>query len=124
MYSIAFPNMFSQTHINLNEDKEATLCNLKLALGSSIKTLFGDPNYGNRLRERVFDQNNEMLKDLIIDDIYNCILEYIPQLYLKRSNIELTQKNSNVVAQIKCINIIEQELNLYEIDLTDFSMNE
>jgi len=43
MKSIAFPNIFNRTTVNLVSDYDATLQNLKLLLQSDTDSLFGDP---------------------------------------------------------------------------------
>ena len=41
--------------VNPYKDKEATLSNLKLLLGSSKMSLFGDPYYGTNLKKLTMD---------------------------------------------------------------------
>ena len=55
MYSIAFPNMLSNSKVLLYKDKEASLSNLKLLIGSDKTSLFGDPYYGTDLLQAIFE---------------------------------------------------------------------
>ena len=46
MYSIAFPQIFNGSTINLYKDADAVKSNLKNLLASNRGGLFGDPHYG------------------------------------------------------------------------------
>lgn len=120
MYSIAFPNMFSNNGIktNLVEDHDATMSNLILALSTTKNSLLGDPDFGSLLKRRLFEQNNTILQDLIIDDIYTTILTFIPQLQLKRTDITVTSDGIDLFASIKCLNLLDYDLDTYTINLT------
>lgn len=118
MKSIAFPNMFSNTSTNIISDHEATVSNLKLLLYSSKKSLFGDPYFGTNLKKLTFDQNNNVLRDLVIDDIYTSILTFIPQLVVKREDITITSDRTTVYANIKALNLLDYTTDLYNINLT------
>ena len=78
MYSIAFPEMFTTATTNLVVDYNATLSNLKLLLMSDKLSLFGDTYYGTNLIQMLFENNNTILKDLLIDDIYTAIATFMP----------------------------------------------
>lgn len=117
MYSIAFPEMFSSAKTNLVKDKDATLSNMKLLLASWKKSLFGDPYFGTRLKTFIYEQNNIVLQDLIIDDIYVSLKQFMPQLDLKRKDIKVISNGTSVYATINCINKLDNETNLYEIEL-------
>lgn len=118
MYSIGFPDMLSSTHTNLLSDHEATVSNLKLLLLSDKYSLFGDPYFGTSLKKLIFEQNNIVIKDLIIDDIYIAILTFMPQIKVKREDITITQSFGNVYVNIKAINLIDFKTDLYNINLT------
>ena len=118
MYSIAFPEMLSSSKCKLYKDREATISNLKLLLASDKTELYGDPYYGTNLKKFIYNQNNQVLKDLIIDDIYTNILIFMPQLYLKRSDIIVTTDRIDAYASINCINKIDSQHDLFEIKLT------
>lgn len=124
MYSIAFPDIFSNdgTRVNLFEDHKATVSNLKLVLESSKNSLLGDPDFGAMLKSRLFEQNSPIIQDIVIDDIYTAILTFMPQLVLKRSDITITHDGVNLLATIKCTNLIDYELDTYTINLTDDSV--
>ena len=73
MRSLKFPRMFgiNQTEVWKSEDySQQTMQNCKLLLQTERGTLLGDPFFGNMLKKYLFDQNNYLLKDIIIDTIY------------------------------------------------------
>jgi phage baseplate assembly protein W len=101
------------------EDHAATASNLKLLLASDKYSLLGDPYYGTNLKRLMFEQNNQILRDLIIDDIYTAILTFMPQIKVDRKDITVTSDRASVFANIKAINLLDFTTNLYNINLTD-----
>lgn len=118
MYSIAFPDMFTTTKTNLVEDHEASASNLKLLIGADKTALFGDPQFGTALKKFFYEQNNEILRDLLIDELYSAIIAYMPQLQLSRKNIQVKSDGINVYAEISCVNKLDWQIENYEIALT------
>ena len=119
MYSIAFPKMVSNVNTNVIQDREATASNLKLLLASDKYSLLGDPYYGTSLKRLIFEQNNQVLRDLIIDDIYTAIITFMPQIKVDRKDIVVTSNRASVFAKIKVINLLDYTTDLYNINLTD-----
>ena len=94
MRSIKFPKMFNTNSTNVwksSEYLEATKQNTMLVLHTTRGELFGDPYFGLMLKRYLFDQNNYVLKDAIIDTIYTQLAIFIPQISVKRSDIEIIQ---------------------------------
>jgi len=121
-YSIAFPNMMSINRINLVSNKDATYSNLYLILKTVTKDcLFGDPYYGTNLLRIIYQQNSVLLREIVIDEIYTAITTYIPQLKLTRKNIKVVGEGTKLYAEINAINMIDQQPDLFKIELTDFS---
>lgn len=121
VYSIAFPKMFSNTRTLLFKDKEATASNLVLLLNSNKMTLFGDPYFGTSLRRAIFEQNDGILVDLVVDEIYTTIVTFMPQIQINRNDITLTQDGVDVFCNIKCLDLTDYTTNLYSINLTNDS---
>ena len=119
MYSIAFPRMFDSAYTLLYDDHDATLSNLKLLLASERTSLLGDPYFGNILKRIVFEQNNAILVDIIIDEIYTSILTFMPQIKLTRKDITVTSNGVDVFAHIKGVNLIDYQTDMFTISLTD-----
>ena len=61
--------MFNSGGTRLLKDKDATISNTRLLLASWKNSLFGDPYFGTNIKRFIYQQNNIILRDLIIDDI-------------------------------------------------------
>ena len=118
MNAVQFPDMLSNNQTQIVFDYEATLQNLTYLILSSKKTLFGDPYFGTSIKRLMFEQNNKILQDLIIDDIYTAILTFMPQLILDRKDIKVTSDRDTVYVNIKATNLLDYQTNLYNINLT------
>ena len=111
--------MFSGVTTFLVKDHEATAQNLKLMLLSDRGTLFGDPYFGTLWRKLIFDQNNEILRDIIIDDILTSIQTFMPQLLVKREDITVTSDRYSVSVAIKATNLLDYQTDMYSIKLME-----
>lgn len=118
MYSLAFPKMFTSAKTLLYKDHDATLSNLKLLLASERTSLLGDPYFGTILKRVIFEQNDGILRDLIIDEIYTSIITFMPQISLERNSIIITSDGVDVFAKIYGLNLIDYKTDMYTINLT------
>lgn len=119
MYSLQFPNMFLNNITNIVEDYDATYSNLRLLLGSNKFSLQGDPYFGTNLKQFIYEQNNTVFRDLLIDEIYIAICTFMPQLHVTRKGIVIKSDQGAVFVTINCINKLNNTTNLYNIKLTD-----
>ena len=118
--SIAFPNMFTRTSTNFVTDKEATFQNLKYLILSEKGELFGDPFYGVGLKKYLFDQNDTIIKDLVLDDMYTAIATFMPQLRINRNDLNLrTGDKGEIFVDIRAINQLDFTTDLYSIVLLE-----
>jgi len=117
MYSLAFPDMFTTSRTKLYEDREATLSNLKLLLLSFKGNLLGDPYFGTNIHKIIYSNNTQILKDLIVDDIYVAISQFMPQLRVARKDIDIYGDGKNLYATINATNLLNYTTNMYEINL-------
>jgi phage baseplate assembly protein W len=118
MYSIAFPNMFDGAQTNLVKDSSATIQNIRLLLESCRGSLLGDPYFGSKIKRYIYEQNNIILRDIIIDDILVLLQTFIPQIHITRKDITLISNKQDIFANINCINKIENEADMFQIKLT------
>ena len=118
--SIAFPNMFTRTSTNFVTDKEATFQNLKYLILSEKGELFGDPFYGVGLKKYLFNQNDTIIKDLVLDDMYTAIATFMPQLRINRNDLKLrTGDKGEIFVDIRAINQLDFTTDLYSIVLLE-----
>lgn len=117
--SIQFPNMFTRTVTNTVDNYDATLQNLKMLLWSEKGELFGDPEFGTGLKRYLYDQNDYILADLIIDNVYTAIATFMPQIYVTRNDIKVEIERAKIIVTIRALNRLDFTTNLYNIVLLD-----
>ncbi len=124
MFSIAFPNIFNGSKVNLYKDYNAIKSNLTALLASDKGALFGDPYYGTKLKTLLWEQAYDpIIRDLIIDDIFEAIYSYMPQITVYRNDITINIVNNVVMASIKVRSDSGIESNLYDIQLLSETEN-
>ena len=124
MRSIKFPKMFNTNSTNVwksNEYLSATTQNTILLLHTTRGELFGDPYFGLMLKRFMFDQNNYVLRDQIIDMIYTQLAIFIPQVHVERKDITVFQdrEKAKLYCEFSGINQIDYQLNTYQLVLFD-----
>ena len=119
MNSIKFPDMFSTNSTNIIKDLDATKQNTLLLLKSEKGELFGDPYFGIRLKRYLYEQNNYILKDIIIDEIYNQLALFLPQVKVERKDIKIEQDRAKLYCSFKGINQIDFTTDTYSLVLYD-----
>ena len=118
MYSIAFPQIFNGSTINLYKDADAVKSNLKNLLASNRGGLFGDPHFGTALKPILWNQAADaMMKELIKDEVYEAVLSYMPQSTIDRDNIVVESVGNYVRVSIKAENDLGVVSDLMEITL-------
>ena len=97
MYSIAFPDIFNGSKVNLNKDYDAIKINLKSLLMSNRGGLYGDPHYGLNMKQILWDQAcRPVVIELLKDEIFNAIYSYMPQVSITRDDIDV-KVDGNIV---------------------------
>lgn len=119
MKSFEFPKMFNSNSSRLTSDLEATKQNTLLLLSTEKGELTYDPFFGIKLKRYLFDQNNYVLKDIIIDEIYTQLAIFVPQLRVNRKDIKITQdkEKGKLYCSFKGINKANYELDTYNLIL-------
>lgn len=122
MKSIQFPKMFNSSSINVTTTTlQSTLQNLIALLGSEKGEFVGDPDYGVAIKRYVFEQNNFVLRDIIIDELYTQISIFMPQLIINRKDITIVQsgvgKRARLLATIKVTNRLDFTTNMFNLVL-------
>ena len=119
MYSLAWPDMFDSVNTKLLKDKDAIKSNLLLLLNSDRLSLFGDPYYGTMLKPVIFQPNNNIVADLLIDELYTTIQTYLPQITVTRNSIQIMSDKVDLYVTINVIYNIDGTSDLYMINLTN-----
>lgn len=122
MRSLQFPKMFNINSTNVHNSSSydtSTRQNLMLLLESCRNTLLGDPYFGNALEQYLFEQNNYVLKDIIIDLIYTQIVNFIPQLKVERRDIDIIQDTvrGKLIMRITGVSMIDFKVHTYSLNM-------
>ena len=121
--SLKFPEIFSSASTNTIKGKDATSQNLKLLLQAQKNSFFGDPYFGSSSMKRmIFEQNNNVLRDLVVDDIYTTISTFMPNIRVERKDIEINSDGTTLYASIKLKNLID--FNMEEVNIALFNLEE
>lgn len=117
MNAVSFPDMISNNSTNIITDEDATLQNLRYLILSSKNTLFGDPYFGTNLKKLIFDRNNTILRDIVIDDIFTAITMFMPQIKVERRNISVESEGSRLYINIRAQNRLDYTFTDYSINM-------
>lgn len=115
--SISFPKMFNRNATLVKFEDEAIKQNLSSLLLSASGGMKDDPYFGVNLKRYTFDQNNDILRDILIDDIYTQIKVFMPQLQVERKQIKLVQQDDTVYVNIQALNKENFVTNMYQLAL-------
>lgn len=117
MNAVSFPDMIKSNKTAIKRDKAASEQNARLLIASDKLTLFGDPYFGSNIKKLLFDSNNVILQDIIIDDIYSAISTYMPQIRLLRENIFVQSDGNSVTVRIRAQNLLDYTFEEYTLNL-------
>lgn len=115
MNCIGFPKLFTNNTTNIYKENKATRMCAHLLLSSESGELFGDPDFGIRLKKFTFNQNNYVLRDILIDEIFTQLTLFCPQISLTRSDIKIKQDGHSLYAVIKAINKVDFTTSTYNL---------
>jgi hypothetical protein len=102
---------------------EATRQNTELLLQCERGELFGDPYFGILLKRYLFEQNNYILRDILIDVIYTQLAIFVPQLKIERRDIKIVQdkEKGKLYCSFSGINQIDYQVNSMSLVLFEDS---
>ena len=119
MNTTSFPKMFRSNSTVIKHNLDASKECLYLLLSSEKGELLGDPEFGVRIKRYTFEQNNYVLKDILIDEIFTQINLFCPQLQVSRNDIEITQEKNKLKANIKALNRLDFTTSVYNLVLLE-----
>ena len=83
-----------------------------------LQTLLGDPYFGSNLQRLLFESNNLILRDIIIDEVFTTINAFMPQIRVLRKDIKVVKQQDNkLVLSIKAQNLLDYSFGEYSINL-------
>lgn len=100
--TIKFPNMFNimTGKTQVVSGVESIQNSLKILLKSNIYELLGDPQYGCKLTQEMFEPDSNILADIIKHDIVNAIRTYEPRIILSEDDITVKSDRNNIYITI------------------------
>lgn len=128
MRSYQWPQMFNTNSSRIwkeDEHLDATKQNAILLLHCVRGELFGDPYFGLMLKHYLFNQNNYVLRDQIIDVIYTQLAVFMPQVKVKRENIEIIQdkEKGKLYCNFHGISQIDYQVETFNLVLLENTEN-
>ena len=120
MRSYKLPKMFNPNSSRIwlpEEYNKATKQNVLLLIQSERGELVCDPYFGILLKHYMFEQNNYILKDMLLDTLYTQIAIFLPQIKINRSSIEMIsdQKKGKLYCRFSGINQIDYTHNTFNL---------
>lgn len=124
MRSYKFPKMFSSNSSQIwlaDEYGKATKQNALLLLQSERGELECDPYFGILLKHYMFNQNSYILKDMLLDTLYNQIAIFLPQIKVSRNSVDIVTDNlkGRMYCSFSGINQIDYTHNTFNLLLFD-----
>lgn len=122
MQSLKFPNMFNSNSTAVWTSKEylqATKQNAYLLLQAERGELECDPYFGVLLKHYTFNQNSYILRDILIDALYTQLALFLPQVKIRRQDIEIIQDQQRgiVYCRFSGTNQIDYKQNTFQLQL-------
>ena len=124
MRTIKFPKLFNANSTNVwksSEHLSQTKQSAELLLQSERGELFGDPYYGMLFKHYLFSQNDYVLRDVIIDLIYEQLALFLPQIKINREDINVIQnkEKGKLYCTFSGISQIDYQPNTYSLLMYD-----
>lgn len=119
MNCIGFPKIFKANTTVINTGYDASNECLKLLLNSEQGDLFGDPQFGIKLKKYTYEQNNYILRDVLLDEICEKISIFCPQITVRRENISIQQDGTKLTAHIKALNKADFTTSTFDLVLLE-----
>ena len=117
MNSLGFPKIFKGNSTIVEEGIKASKVCVYLLLNTEKGELFGDPDFGIRIKRYTFEQNNYILRDVLRDEIFEQLLIFCPQLYLEKTDINIKQSGNKLTAEITALNRVDYTTSTYNLVL-------
>lgn len=125
MNTISYPNIFNKNNKNLTTSLSYSIDSINESLKSIFYVnkgeLLGDPSYGTRIREKLFNVKTPTLINELKTEIAENINYYIPRIQTSESNIKIFSNPNNTQFKITVGYIIKpnSEFSYYDIIITN-----
>jgi hypothetical protein len=86
--------------------------------------MFGDPYFGMLFKHYLFDQNNVILADALVDMIYTQLALFIPQLKFTRNDISIfKEEKGKLYCEFRATDLVDYTINTYQLLLFQLEEN-
>ena len=69
------------------------------------------------MKKAIFMQQGSYIVDLMIDEIYTTIRNFMPRIFVDRKDIQILGEGTKLYAKIKVTYLLDNTSDLYTIDL-------
>ena len=117
----SFPQIVNRVtrRIQFSSDRQSINECLGILLRTKPGELLGDPEYGCRLIERVFQFNGVLVAPLIKEDIIDAITKYEPRITVRSEDIQIIQDYRVVHIYIQYEIKDTHEINEYNLEIAN-----
>lgn len=120
MNSISYPNMFNKNtnnmSVNISYDLESIRNSLRALFYVNQGELLGDPSYGNKIREKLFNISTKFNILEIKKEIAESISKSIPMIYTSSDMIKIYGNDNNTKYKIVITYSITPNNDLYTFE--------
>ena len=118
--TFSFPQIINR--ISKKIDLSNNVQSINECLGILLRTrpgeLWGDPDYGCYMIDRVFQYQGIIVDELIKEDILTAVEKYEPRIKMTTNDITLVKDNNILSIYLQYIIKETGEINEYNIDIT------
>lgn len=125
MNTIKFPNIFnlSTGKTQVSSGRVSVEESLRLLLSTTIYELLGDPEYGSRISQELFEPNSNILSDILKHDIINSVTKYEQRVILYEDDITIYSDHNNVNIEIVYYLVKTGNVETFELVLSKEDRN-
>ena len=104
--------------VNLSTDAKSINECLGVLLRTRPGELFGDPEYGCDLIDRIFSYNGLIIDTLLKEDIINAVTKYEPRITMTSGDIQIVRDYNILHIYMQYVIKETNEINTFNFDVT------
>ena len=118
--TFSFPQIINRTSkkIDLSDNVQSINECLGILLRTRPGELWGDPDYGCYMIDRVFQYQGIIVDELIKEDILTAVEKYEPRIEMNTSDITIVEKDNLLSIYLRYVIKETGEMNEYNMDIT------
>lgn len=118
--TFSFPQIINRTSkkIDLSDNVQSINECLGILLRTRPGELWGDPDYGCYMIDRVFQYQGIIVDELIKEDILTAVEKYEPRIEMTTNDITLVEQDNRLSIYLRYVIKETGEINEYNMDIT------